>query len=247
MTVHLDSDRFYRQSLRPGTGETAFQVVVEQSDLWIVAKRDLSRDVARFLTDIRGGLKNYLLLHPEFVRSLVPVDVADDAPALVRAMARAARACNVGPMAAVAGAVAQAVADRFASESPDIVVENGGDVFLHSTRERLVALLAAPVQGARLALKLHPDGCPAALCGSSARIGPSLSFGSADLVTVLASDGALADAAATTLGNLAAGPESLPLVVERAKSLARSGVRGVFAQVGGRLAVWGEMELAALE
>ena len=247
MTVHLDPDRFYRQNLRPTSDETAFQVVVEQSDLWIVARRDLSREVARHLTEIRGGLKNYLLLHPGFAGSLTPVDVEDDAPPLVLAMAHAAKACNVGPMAAVAGAVAQAVADRFVADSPDIVVENGGDVYLHSTRERLVALLAAPAQGARLALRLGPGDFPAALCGSSARIGPSLSFGAADLVTVLASDGALADAAATTLGNLAAGPESLPLVVERAKSLTRAGVRGVFAQVGGQLAVWGEMELAALE
>jgi hypothetical protein len=245
--IHLEQERAYRSPLRPAPGETGFHVVVEESDLRIVALRDLSLDVGRYLGEIRGTLKNYILLHPAFATSLVPLPPDPDAPLLARNMIEAARICQVGPMAAVAGAVAQAVADRFSPLSPDILVENGGDLSMHSTRERLVALLAEPVHGARLALKLSPEEFPVSLCGSSATIGHSLSFGAADLVTVKARSGALADAAATTLGNLAKSADHLPLVLERARELAPAGVLGVFAQVGGKIGVWGDMELAALE
>jgi len=245
--IHKDPDRAYRSLLQPVPGETSFNVVVEESDLRITARLDLSHQIAQYLNVIRGELKNYILLHPGFATSLVPLPRDSGAPPLVQAMLEASRLCQVGPMAAVAGAVAQAVADRFAVDSPDILVENGGDIHMHSSRERTVALLAKPVQGARLALRLSPDHFPAALCGTSATIGHSLSFGKADLVTVMAHSGALADAAATTLGNLAQSAAQLPLVLERAQELSRFGVTGVFAQVEGKIGVWGDMELVVLE
>ncbi len=247
MTLHLDPTRAYRDALVPAKGEVGFQVVVGESDLRVTARRDLSREVAEVLNALRAQLRTYILLHPAFRTSLVPLPQDPDAPPLVQAMLRAAAACNVGPMASVAGGVAQAVADALVGESPDILVENGGDISMHSTRPRLVALLAVPAQGARLALRIPAQDFPVSLCGSSAKVGPSLSFGSADLVTVRARSGALADAAATTLGNLARGAQSLPLVLERAQELAPFGVDGVFVQVGGAVGVWGDMELAALE
>ena len=245
--IHLDTDRAYRNSVSPAPGETAFTVMVEESDLRITASQDLRQEIAQYLTGLRAGLKNHILLHPGFAASLAPLPCDPHAPELVQAMLRASATCQVGPMAAVAGAIAHAVADRFAPICRDILVENGGDLYLHSTRNRLVALLAKPIQGARLALKLTRKDFPVALCSSSATIGHSLSFGRADLVMVKARSGALADAAATTLGNLARSPEYLPLVLERAQELACAGISGVFVQIEEKIGVWGDIELAALE
>lgn len=245
--MHTDPRRTYRHPLRPRSGETAFQVVVEQTDLRIVARRDLSAEVAAFVHELRAGLKNHILLDPDFAASLVPVDVSDAAPPLVRRMARAARLCGVGPMAAVAGAIAQAVADRFRAESPDILVENGGDIFMHSTTDRTIALLARPVEGARLALQVAADRFPLSICTSSGRVGHSLSFGQADMVAVLARDGALADAAATALGNLLHAEADMEPMLAQAQALARCGVTGVFALIGEAIGAWGDLELAALE
>lgn len=242
---HLDSRRAYRESLAPLEGETAFQVTLEQTDLRITAKTDLSREVAAFVHGLRGEIKAYIAAHPDFLESLEPVKVVETAPDIVRAMARAARTCNVGPMAAVAGAVAQAVADHFHKQSPDILVENGGDLYMHSTRERVVALLAEPESGARLGLTLPAGDFPLALCASSATIGHSLSLGTGELTVVRAKEGALADAAATALNNLLRSPRDLRTVTDMARDL--PGVDGVFAQHGAKLAVWGEMELAAIE
>ena len=244
--AHLGAERGYRRSLGPAAGEVAFQVVVEQTDLHVVARLDLSSAVGSFLHGLRGPLAAYIAARPEFLESLIPVEVPADAPALVRAMAAAGQACGVGPMAAVAGAIAQAVADRFAAESPDILVENGGDCYLHSTRERTVALLADPAGGPSLGLRLTPRDFPCSLCSSSASIGHSLSLGQGELVAVRAQSGALADAAATALCNLLRTRRDLDRVLAAARTLQSAGVDGVFAQLGGAVAAWGKMELVAL-
>uniref|UniRef100_I2Q3J3 ApbE family lipoprotein n=1 Tax=Desulfovibrio sp. U5L TaxID=596152 RepID=I2Q3J3_9BACT len=245
--IHDDPVRAYRRPLAPRPGETAFQVVVAQTDLWIVADRPLAREIADFVSTLRAGLMTYILLHPEFRASLVPVAVPDDAPAIARDMAEAAARFGVGPMAAVAGAVSQAVADRFAPLSPNLLVENGGDVFLRSTVGRTVALLAKPVEGARLALHFGPDRLPAAVCASSAKVGPSLSLGQADMVTVVAGRGAVADAAATALGNLLVSRADLEGVLAAARGMARDGVRGAFVQIGEMVGLVGDLELVAIE
>jgi len=244
---HLSAGRAYREAVRPQEGEVRFQVAVEQSDLLVVAERDLGVEIAAHVARVRGEIKNWILFHPEFAASLVPVAVPGDAPEVVRAMADAADLCGVGPMAAVAGAVAQAVGDHFAALSPNILVENGGDTYLRSTRERVVALLAEPDSGAVLGLRIEADAFPVSVCASSATIGHSLSLGRGDLVAVRAPDARLADAAATALCNLLRDKNDVNRVLDRAKALAEHGLTGVFAQVDDTLAAWGDIELVALD
>ncbi|WP_243547309.1 UPF0280 family protein [Pseudodesulfovibrio tunisiensis] len=243
---HLSQDRTYREMVRPGTDEVRFQVAVEQTDLLVVAETDLSVEISSFVTRVRGDIKNWILFHPQFLESLVPVPVPDSAPEIVRCMARAAEICGVGPMAAVAGAVSQAVADEFVSRSPNILIENGGDTYLHSTHERVVALLPEPESGAMMGLRIEKDGFPASICASSATIGHSLSLGHGDLVAVRARSGAFADAAATHLCNMLGSAADLGPVLERTRQLADKGLQGIFAQCNGKLAAWGELELVAL-
>jgi len=244
---HLSTDRTYRDSVRPQDGEVRFQVAVEQTDLLIVAETDLQAEIASFVSQVRGDIKNWIMFHPEFAESLVPVDVPDSAPEIIRAMARAGEACNVGPMAAVAGAVAQAVGDRFVVESPNILVENGGDTYLHSTRDRVVALLSEPDSGAMVGLKIEAGSFPVAVCASSGTIGHSLSLGSGDLVAVRAKDARLADAAATALCNMLKSELDINSVLKQAKELAEFGLEGVFAQYDQKIAAWGDLELVALD
>ena len=247
--AHLSSSRTYREALRPADGETAFQVVVEQTDLFIVAARDLSGPAADLAREARAAVKNAIALYPGFAESLSPVPLPERCPEIVRRMIEGARLCGVGPMAAVAGAVAQHVGEGLAGESPEILVENGGDVFLASARERVVALLAEPESGARLGVRLPAGGFPCGLCASSGRIGHSLSLGSGDLVAVLADTAPLADAAATALANLLRRKADLTRVTDGAKRLSdETGgrIRGVFAQMDDGLAAWGEMELVAV-
>mgnify|MGYP000451123797 FL=1 len=244
---HLSANRSYRDAIHPASGEVGFQVVVEETDLFVIATEDISQPVAALVRKLRGELKNHILFHPEFLSSLdsLPMDAA--APAFIRRMLAAGQVCGVGPMAAVAGTIAQEVADHFHTQCPDILVENGGDVFMHSTRDRTVALLADPEGGASVGLRIKAGQCPLALCASSGRIGHSLSLGTGDLVCVLSRDGSLADAAATALCNLLGSKQDLEVVVEQARSLTSSGLLGVFAQYEDQLAAWGDLELVTVD
>lgn len=241
-----DPRRAYRMEPSQVQGEARFQVVVEETDLWVVASLDLRREVEALVRSLRGQLKAYIALHAEFLTSLVPVAANPGAPDIVWRMALAAGACGVGPMAAVAGTMAELVAREFVERTPEILVENGGDCFLCSTRERVVGLLPDPEAGVSVGLRLAPEDFPVSLCASSGRIGHSLSFGRGDLVVVRSPSGSLADAAATALSNKLKSSRDLEQVVAGAKRLEPAGVQGVFAQCDGRLAVWGRMELAAL-
>jgi hypothetical protein len=161
-------------------------------------------------------------------------------------MARGARLAGVGPMAAVAGVMASLAAEPFVAQSPDIIIENGGDIVAHSTRERTIGILAEPESGSQVGLAFKPSDFPLALCASSGSIGHSLSFGQGDLVVVRSRDAALADAAATALANMIGSADDLDRVLERARELARHGLDGVFAQAAGKIGVWGRLELVAL-
>ncbi len=244
---HLSTDRTYRDSVHPQQGETSFQVAVEQTDLLIVAEKDLQAEIASHVSQVRGELKNWIMFHPEFAESLQPLDVPDNAPEMIRAMYEAAALCGVGPMAAVAGAVAQAVGDHFVTQSPNILVENGGDTYLHSTRERVVALLAEPDTDAKIGLKLEEAAFPVALCASSATIGHSLSLGSGDLVAIRAKDARFADAAATSLCNRLKSEADINDVLDLAKEWTAHGLEGIFAQYNETIVAWGELELVALD
>jgi ApbE superfamily uncharacterized protein (UPF0280 family) len=135
------------------------------------------------------------------------------------------------------------VAESFAGRSPDLIVENGGDIYIYSRRERFVGLLPDP-RGEPVRVRIAPEDCPVSLCASSAYIGHSLSLGKGDLAVVRATDGALADACATMLCNMLREAKDVERAARRAESMQKTGVQGVFLQCADRIGIWGKMELA---
>ncbi|NDV25102.1 UPF0280 family protein [Desulfovibrio sp. JC010] len=244
--IHTDHTRGYRDSIASSENETSFQVIVEQTDLFIVAEQDLSKQALDAIHEIRGILQAHFVLNPDFATSLVPVAVPENVHPVIKAMADGALACGVGPMAAVAGAVAQYVAEKLLQFSSNVIVENGGDIYMHSTRQRKIGLLSEPDSGTRIGLAVEAEDFPLSICSSSGTIGHSLSLGSGDLVTVRAQDARFADAAATSLANLLKSPADVPLVIEKARALSEHGLDGVFVQYDSKIGAWGDLELLAL-
>lgn len=247
---HLNPNRAYRLDACQRPSEAGFQVVVAETDLHVVAETEFATSagpmaVATAVRDLRGALSAYLLVHPEFGRSLSPVPAKPGAPDIAKRMAEAAGHFGVGPMAAVAGTVAQMVGERF--DEPNLLIENGGDCYLRSTRERTVGLLADPEAGVRLGLKFQPQDFPLGLCASSGTIGHSISLGRSDVVVVRSASASIADAAATALANMVRGADDLQRALDKAQTWEHAGIDGVFMQAGGQLAAWGRMELAVLE
>lgn len=240
--VHRSPFRTYRALQQPDL--TTFQVVIEETDLWIAARADLSGPMADHVRLLRGQILSYAAIHPRFLPSLTPLEVDPHAPEIIRRMCRAGQLTHVGPMAAVAGTVAQMVAEKFRDASPDLLVENGGDTYLFSTRDRQIGILSMPEENVRLCVTVATEEFPCSFCASSAKIGHSLSFGNADLVVTRSKDAALADAAATALANLLKNVDSMDAVLAQAQAWEEIGLDGVFAQCEGRIGLWGKMELA---
>ena len=201
--IHLDPHRGYRERCAPRDGEHGFQLVIGETDLRVTAVSPLPEGfkdaLAARVRTLRGELEAWIVLHPEFRHSLVPVQLSCSAPPpeIVRRMTEASAIAGVGPFAAVAGTIAQMAAESLVDRSPDLIIENGGDIFMYSRRDRVVGLLPDPESGVVIGLNVAASACPLALCASSATIGHSLSFGQGELVLVRSLDGALADALAT--------------------------------------------------
>lgn len=233
--------RTYRHVV-DASGLVASAVTLGETDLQVLTRRDLSDDALRTVEILRYDLQRYLALHPRFAESYVPVAVEADAPEMVRAMATAAEAAGCGPMAAVAGAIAERVARALEPSSAEVIVENGGDIFLIGHAPRRVLLVAgdSPLSG-RVVLALDADACPVAVCTSSGKVGHSVSLGSAHAATVIATDGALADAVATALGNRVHGQDDL----ERALAWACGvpGIRGAVVIAGDAIGARGDVRL----
>lgn len=243
---HLNYVRAYRNFCKPAKGETTYQVVIEESDLFITSQVNLKSQILARLNKIRQDIKGYIFLHPEFATSLTPIKEDPEAPQIVINMIRAGQIMDVGPMAAVAGAISQDIADFAARSSPDILVENGGDIFIHSTKDRVVGLLPHPDEPAVIGIRIDKKSTPCAVCSSSATIGHSLSLGNGDLVVVKSKSGAVADAAATALCNIIKNRKSLVRINRIRNDLEKKGILGVLAQMGEELSVWGDMELTVL-
>lgn len=228
-------------------GETSFQVVSGQTDLWITAAAHRAADLPALALDtvnrLRAQVSSWILIMPEFASSLSPVPIPDHAPEIVRRMGEAGRLMNVGPMAAVAGAIAAMTAEALLERSPEIIVENGGDMVLYSRRERVVGILSRPGQKTMLGVRVKGREGPVSLCASSATMGHSLSLGSGDVTVVRSRDACLADAAATAFGNLLKTDADVQRAADLAASFAPQGIEGFFALCQGTIGVWGDMEL----
>jgi ApbE superfamily uncharacterized protein (UPF0280 family) len=224
----------------------SFQVRHRETDLWCAVDREgftlqTAPSALAAVVSLRRDLEDYIARHQEFHSSLVPVAVAPGAPGVVVDMARAAREAGVGPMAAVAGAVAEAVGRHLAQSCSEVVVENGGDVFLLSRKSRVIALYAgvSPLSG-RVGLEVRAPG-GLGVCSSSGTVGHSLSFGRADCVMVMSHWTALADAYATALGNRVKGQEDIDAALDLASRC--GGIQGVVLVAGGRVGAWGDVVL----
>lgn len=170
----------------------------------ITLKTDLkNHDLYHFILKQREELKNYIHKHSDFLTSFEPVLVEEEAPIIVRMMSRAGRYAEVGPMAAVAGAIAQlSMGYLFKKGSKNVIVENGGDIALKTTENVIMGVYAgdSPLSGS-IGFKLKHEKTPMGVCTSSGTVGNSISFGRADSVTVFADEASVADALATFIAN----------------------------------------------
>ncbi|HJX03085.1 MAG TPA: UPF0280 family protein [Dehalococcoidia bacterium] len=223
----------------------SFNATLRETDLQIYACKQLKAAALQSIKKHRRLLEKYIREHPLFLGALQPQEVEEDAPPIIREMAEAGRRAGVGPMAAVAGALAEAVGRDLLELSPEVIVENGGDIFLSILRERQVGIYAGESSPftAKLGLSIPAQNTPLGICTSSGTVGHSLSFGCADAVIVLACPAALADAAATAIGNNIKEAADIDAEIEGAGR--RYGISGLVIIKGEKIGIWGDIKLVS--
>jgi ApbE superfamily uncharacterized protein (UPF0280 family) len=238
------TERFYRRRVR-SSGLVTFEVAVRETDLQVSAERNLEKDTRDLVFACRHQIERYINTHPAFLTTLTPYPVDPLAPPLVREMIECTKQLGVGPMAAVAGAIAQHVGLGLLQRTREVIVENGGDIFLKANRAITVSIFAgkSPLSN-KLGLVISPGQMPLGVCTSSGTVGHSYSMGVADAASILSASATLADGAATAMCNRIQRKKDLDRIGEWAGQM--RGVTGALVIVGDKMATWGEIELVAL-
>jgi ApbE superfamily uncharacterized protein (UPF0280 family) len=237
-------ERTYRNLVRTDD-LVKFEVVVKETDLLVRAESNLSNETRESVLKYRHQLETYITMNPEFQRSLIPLAEDLHAPELVREMIRVSQLARVGPMAAVAGAIAEWVSKDLLKLSKEVIIENGGDIYLATARERTIGIYAGQSSlSLKIGIVIGPEESPLGVCTSSGTVGPSFSFGKADAVCILSKSAALADAAATAVGNIVQEKKDIELGLERGREI--EGILGTLIIVGEKMGVWGNIRLTKL-
>jgi len=173
---------------------------VEETDLMIGTDEDCSELILKTVRTLRKEIYAAIRDNGEFLTSLVPVEYKGEG--VVKAMVEAAKLAKVGPFAAVAGAINDMLAEKLMDKSKQIFIENGGDIYIKSDRDRLIGIYAGnSVLSGKFAIEIEKDLFPVGVCTSSATVGHSFSMGKADAAVVISKTCAVADAFATAFCN----------------------------------------------
>lgn len=237
-------ERRYRRKVNSGD-LVNFHLVVKETDLWISAEHNLEKETRDLVFDCRQQIEAYIRLHPEFLTTLTPLTSDSYMSHIVKDMSDATKGLGIGPMASVAGAIAEYVGRGLLQFSNQVIVENGGDIFLKTDRPAIVSIFAGPsALSEKFGLKIPVRQMPLGVCSSSAKVGHSLSLGITDVCCILSHSAALADGAATAFGNRIKNKADLENAATWAGQI--DGIIGGLIIVDDRVAAWGDIELVDL-
>lgn len=237
----MSPKRYYRNLVKKGN-LCLFQVAIKETDIHIQSDKCLKEQALNSLLKHRNQIEEYIKHYPKFQTSFKPWMIDNCAYPIISEMAIAGGRVGVGPMAAVAGVLAEYVGRDLLKYSKEVIVENGGDIFIKSEVIRKVGIFAgkSPLSN-KIILKVNPEQTPLGICTSSGTVGHSFSFGRADAVCILSKSTALADAAATAVGNIIRHAKDIQTGLDICKGI--DGILGVVIIIGKQVGLWGEIEL----
>jgi ApbE superfamily uncharacterized protein (UPF0280 family) len=220
----------------------SFEVCVRETDLMIFADRDLTQEALRSVHYFRTHIESYILQNPSFETSLIPLPLDGKAPPIVQEMLYAGKLANVGPMASVAGAIAEFVGRDLQRSCVNVIIENGGDIYLNSGKDLKIGIFTGEsTLSDRIAIRILAAQMPLGICTSSATVGPSLSLGKADAVCIVSKNTALADAMATSVGNSVKCKDDIREALEYAVSIPN--IIGAVIIIDDAVGVKGDLQL----
>lgn len=241
-------DRKYRDSFKDN-GRISFVVEHKKTDIWVAVdsqsyNEKMPQKCHSIVADLWQKMEAYLKIDSAYGKSLAPYPPSVSAPEIFYRMSQASMKAGIGPMSAVAGAVAEHVARQLKKEFPykEIIIENGGDIYAEFCRDLDVAIFAgASPLSERVGFSIPASYSPLGICTSSGTVGPSLSFGSADAVMIICRDVLLADSYATAFGNMVKSTGDIDSLIETIG--ATDEILGAIIIKDDKMGITGEFEL----
>jgi hypothetical protein len=233
-------ERFYRQHI---SSKFKIEVTFKESDLLISADKEIDKERARdILKKYYTEIENYIRKNPKFLTSLSPLEEDKEAPPIIRDMIKCSSVTGIGPFSSVAGAIAFYVGKELLNFSSEVIVENGGDIFLKINEDKKIGLyLGENFPKKYLTLKIKKRNSPFGIASSSSYLGHSLNFGKVDLLTVIAKNSIIADGFATSLSNRIKKEEDVREVLEFVKN--NPFLEGILIFFEGKIFLWGDFEI----
>ena len=214
----------------------------KESDIEIHYSHHVS-GIRRLLLQCRRQLTEHIKKEPAFATSYTPLSPGPEDSPIIQRMKKAAAAASVGPMAAVAGAVAEELGSHYRGMNDDLIIENGGDLYLSLATDRKVLIYAgnSPLSN-QLTLSVTALSTPLGICTSSGTVGHSHSQGNADAVVAVSPSTSLADAAATAVGNRVGSHVDIEKAIGYSQTI--PGLSGVIIIAGSHVGFWGDVQLS---
>ena len=170
--------RFYRESI-----PSAFrlEIAYQESDLLICSDKPIDKESAfAAAKKYHRQIETYTKINPAFLNSLSPLRQDKTGAPIVQDMLAACALTGIGPFASVAGAIAMYVGAEVFNAAGELIVENGGDIFLKINEDKKLAVyLGEHFREQTIYLKIKKRAQPFGIASSSAYIGHSLYFGKA--------------------------------------------------------------------
>lgn len=205
--------------------------------LHISAGTDFNEESRAAALSFWEQLHAYALRNPEVRTSKRPIEVPDDAPAIVREMVKAAGAAGVGPMFSFQGAVTDHVGRFLAQEVHEVTVACGGDLFIVARKRQKLVVHRRP-SGEAISVVIEPR---------AEGVGISTTLGrgriAVDGLALIAESCMLADAAAAGVQAILPKDDGFRLALAYLKRV--PGVRGGVVVQGDRIGVVGGVEISA--
>jgi ApbE superfamily uncharacterized protein (UPF0280 family) len=233
-------ERRYRNQI---SSRFCLEVAYQESDLFISSSQPLDEEcVQQSLRRHYDSIADYVANYPLFFSSFSPFDYDEAAPAIIQEMIKVSQMTGIGPFASVAGAVAQFVGQDILKGTDEVIVENGGDIFLKIKEDKKMTVSVPTVRiFENMAIKIKKKDFCFGIASSSSRFGHSYNLGKADLVTIIAQSSLIADGFATALSNRIKKEEDIPYIIKYIKN--HKYLHGILILFADKVFLWGDMEI----
>jgi len=234
-------ERFYRDQI---ISKFKIEVSYKESDILICSDKEIAKEKAlELLVKYYDQIEGYVAKNPNFLTSLSPLKNDQSAPPIIREMLENSKITGIGPFAAVAGAIAKYVGEDLLDCCQELIIENGGDIFLRINQDKIIGVyLGEEFKISNFNLKVRKRDQSFGVASSSSTLGHSLNFGKADLVSVVAENIIIADGFATAISNRIKKIDDVEQVLVEVKD--KLLIQGLLIAFGEKVFLWGDLKIA---